>query len=146
LLAATTLAVGLTALTLGAAWVAAVEAVAALLVVGLVQALGVRGAERGLWPPALPLAAPAVLGALVLFGLAWIALQPLWPAQPRLALRAVPLPPEQLVPLGAALVLVLSAALAVLTLREPRRPHPEEPSPPRRAAASARSPRGRGRR
>lgn len=146
-LAATNLFVGLVALTLQAVPVFLAEVVAALLLAGLVQAFPIRGADRALWPPGGALAAPAVLSTLALAGLAWVALQPVWSASPNRALNPAVLPQGQLVALGAAVLLAIAAALAVLTRREPRRAQPVEQPPPRRTASStARPPRGRGRR
>jgi len=144
-LAATNLFVGLVALTLQAVPVFLMEVVAALLLAGLVQAFPIRGADRALWPVGGALAAPAVLSALALAALAWVALQPVWSASPNQALNPAVLPQGQLVALGAAVLLALAAVLAVLTRREPRRAQPVEQPPPRRTASgTGRPPRGRG--
>jgi lysylphosphatidylglycerol synthetase-like protein (DUF2156 family) len=146
-LAATTLLVGLAGLALGAVEVFLVELVAALLLTALVQAFGLGSSDRPIWTAGRELAAAALTSALVLGGLAWVALQPGLPAGPKQALHPVLLASQQLVPLGAAAVLVLAAALAVMTLREPGRSRPLEQSPPRRASSSgARPPREGGRR
>ena len=144
-LALTTVLAGALALTLGSVAVALALVLAAVILVGLLQ-VSLPADGRAHPAPARALIAPAVLAAAILVALAWAALQPGWPAGTSPAALTSRPPSGQLVPLAACLVLLVTAALATLTLREPRAAHREDAPPPRRGASSARrTPRGRSR-
>lgn len=144
-LAVTTVIAGMLALTLGSVPVAVALVLAAVVLIGLLQVFQVQADTPGHQALRRTLIAPAALAAAILVALSWAALQTGWPTGPNPAGQTPRLPPEQLVALGACLLLVITAVLAALTLREPRAAHRVEPSPPRRGASARRTPRGRSR-